>query len=182
MEKTTAHREHDLAEVESDGEEQEKEDFDFDADIEINPQFLDAEWMDQARRYMKYSRAAAKANKRARQSEERVKTIRSELVNKPKQTDAGKNAATLEAYYRTNESYKKAKTTWIDSQFEADLLNGAVFAFQNRKSALENLVKLHGQEYFSTPSEPRDLPESAARFNELKQQSARSKIKERLRR
>ena len=68
MEKTTAHREHDLAEVESDGEEQEKEDFDFDADIEINPQFLDAEWMDQARRYMKYSRAAAKANKRARQS------------------------------------------------------------------------------------------------------------------
>lgn len=156
-----------------------EDEFDFEADLDIDKFRLDLECILHPTKYMKYAKAAAKANKRARIAEERVKTIRSELVNKAKQTDAGKNATTLEAYYRTNPAYKKAKEAWVEAQFEADLLTGAVFAMQAKKGMIESMVKLHGQEYYSTPTIDN---ESAEKFNELKQRSARSKIRDRLKR
>jgi len=160
----------------------EDEEFDYEADLEINPHFLDAEWLDQSRRYMKYAKALAHANKAKAQAEERVKTLRSELVNEAKGTEAGKNAATLEAFYRTDEDYKEAKRAFIDASLNADLINGAVFAFQMRKVALENMVRMALSEYYSEPNAPRDIADSVERFNELKKKSAQEKIKKRMRR
>ena len=57
-----------------------------------------------------------------------------------------------------------------------------MFAFNHRKSTLENLVRLHGQEYFSTPNEPRDLPAAAERLGDLKKTSTQSRIREALNR
>ena len=37
------------------------------------------------------------------------------------------------------------------------MAQGAVYAFEQRKTSLENLVRLHGQQYFAGPKMPRDL-------------------------
>ena len=43
-------------------------------------------------------------------------------------------------------------------------------AFEQRKDALENLVRLHGQQYFAGPKIPRDLPsEMEKRTNKNKE-------------
>jgi hypothetical protein len=162
--------------------EMEKEGFDYDADMEIDPRFLDAEWLDQGRRYMKYVKASSMANRRKALAEERVKTLRSELVNEAKGTEAGKNASTLEAYYRTNDDYIAAKKAFIDASLVSDLLSGAVFGFQMRKAQLENLLRMTLSEYYSAPNVPNDLPDAAEKFKELRQKSARSDIKDRMNR
>lgn len=165
----------DSLEVYKEPERDEETEFDFDADLEIDKNALDKEWLDHPRRHMKYSKAFAVANRRRALAEERMKTIRSEVVNKAEGTPAAKNAATLEAFFRTNPAYKRAKRELIDAQFEADLLNGAVFAMQSRSKSLENLVKLYGSDYFSSPKEPDQG--SAERISSVKQDSARNRIR-----
>lgn len=46
---------------------------------------------------------------------------------------------------------------YINAKYDVDMCQAACWAFQERKAALENLVKLHGQNYFAGPSIPRDL-------------------------
>lgn len=163
------------------------EEFNYEEDLAIDPDYLDAEFMNHPTVFMKYAAASARASKKAKMAEERLKTLRSQLIKDANENPDGTlgkgikaNAQIVEAFYRCDEDYKKAKKAMIEAQFEADLLNNAVFAFQARKSALENLVRLHGQEYFSTPQEPRDLPEAAERLAEIKKKSARSKVRERM--
>lgn len=158
------------------------DEFDYDKDLHIDPNYLDAEFLNHAQIFMKYCRESARANKAAKIAEEKVKTTRSELIKQAKESGEKYTETTLEAYYRLDPKYVAAKTEWINATFYADLLVNAVFAFQARKSALENLVRLHGQEYFSTPQEPRDLPEAAARLEELKNTSAVNSIKRRMQR
>lgn len=158
--------------------ETEEMEFDIENDLKIDPDFLDAEFLNHPVLFMKYAKASAKANKAAKQAEEKVKTVRSMLVKEATGTDAAKNATTLEAYYRLDPSYIAAKKAWVEATYEADCLVNAVFAMQARKSTLENLVRLHGQEYFSTPQEPRDLPEAAKRLTELKTNSVEKIVRE----
>jgi hypothetical protein len=56
-----------------------------------------------------------------------------------------------------NEEYQEAYAEYLTAKYESDMASGAVQAFEQRKSALENLVKLHGQQYFAGPKIPRDL-------------------------
>lgn len=156
------------------------EEFDYESDLAIDPNFLDAEFLNHSQTFMKYAKESAKANKAAKLAEQNVKVIRSELIEEAKRKGQDKNAATLEAYYRNDDRHKKAKADWIEATFYADLIQNAVFAFQARKLALENLVRLHGQEYFSRPQEPRDLPESVKALAEIKKSSSQNKIKDRM--
>lgn len=151
------------------------EEFDYEKDLEIDPDFLDAEWLNHPKLFMKYAKESARANAAAKLAEEKVKIIRSELSRDA--TDdpdrcLGKGVkptvTAIESYYRGQGEHKKAKKEWVDACYYADLLAGAVSAFQARKLALENLVKLHGQNYFASPQEPHNLPEASKRLNEQK--------------
>lgn len=162
------------------------ESFDYEKDLEINPNFLDAEFLNHSQVFMKYAKESARANKTAKLAHEKVKTLRSQLIkvaNEDPDNCLGKGikpiAVNVEAYFRDHATYKRLKQEWIEATYDADLLTNAVFAFQARKVALENLVRLHGQQYFSTPNEPRDLPEAAERLKELKDSSTEKRIRER---
>lgn len=157
-----------------------EEEFDYENDLHIDPDFLDAEFLNHPLVFMKYAKASARANKEAREAEERVKTLRSELIRDAKESGEKYTETTLEAYYRNDEDYQAAKQDWIDKTYHADILNNAVFAFQARKTALENLVRLHGQEYFSSPQEPHDLSEAAENLERIKKKSVQNKIKSRM--
>lgn len=141
-----------------------REELNYEADLEIDPDNLDLEWLRQPDLFRRYSEESEFATTKVRRTHENLKTIRSELVlevtNDPDLAGVSKaTAPVIEAYYRTHKKYVKAKQNWMDAEEEAGLLRVAVFAFNQRKSALENLVKLNGQNYFASPSIPQELGE-----------------------
>ncbi len=136
---------------------------DYEADLQIDPDQLDVEWLEQANRFMKYAEASADADAEVKRINEKIKNLQSELTLDAHQdpTIMGKDikptVANVEAYYREHDNYKKLKDQVIDAEHDADVLRNAVFAFHQRKAALEQLVTLHGQQYFAGPTEPRNL-------------------------
>jgi len=127
-------------------------------EITIDPFNLDVELVEQPARFLKYSRLLAKAERRVRQAEEEIKVIRSELVfraHSQGERVLGKNVKvqgqTVEAYYRLDKQHKRVKDELDKAMYKRDILYAAVQAFRQRKDALQELVRLHGQDYFSKP-------------------------------
>ncbi len=67
----------------------------------------------------------------------------------------------------------------IDAQYEYQMAQGAVQAVEQRKSALENLVKLYGQGYFAGPKTPRDISSEVLKDQKNKRVNSNVKIKRR---
>ena len=137
----------------------------YEKDITIDESALDVEWLNQPTLAIKWGRHWSQCKKELAQAEEEIKVIRSELVkeaNEDPDKYLGKGVKptnpNVEAYYRTHKNHRECKQKIIDLQFELDNADVAKWEFStSRKSALENLVKLHGQQYFAGPSVPRDL-------------------------
>lgn len=160
-------------------------DLEYEKDLRIDPDNLDLEWLDQPTRFRKYSEMLADADMEVKRAHEKLKTVRSELVlevnNSPELAGVKKaTAPVVEAYYRTHEDYVGAKEAWMGAEHEADLLRVAVFAFNQRKAALENLVRLNGQDYFAAPSAPKELGDKMRELSEASgKKSARDKVRKR---
>ena len=59
------------------------------------------------------------------------------------------------------DEYQTALTTVHDAKYVYDVSMASVQALDHKKKGLEDLVKLHGQNYFSTPqAEPEELEEA----------------------
>ena len=132
---------------------------DYMKDIRIDPDALDVEWLRQPELYMAYCEEAASAKSAVNAVQEKLKVLRSKLILEAREEAGAKNSAEAEAYYRTHPDHIALKKEWVQKDHIASLMNSAVFAFNQRKDALENLVRLAGQGYFATPSTPRDLGE-----------------------
>jgi len=132
-------------------------DKDYKQDIVINASALETEWLRQPGLYLKYAELLADARRQAKKAAERVKVCRSELVERAQGNPQGclnsekATSQLIEAYYRTHKDHKEAKTKLVDAEYEADIYDAAVFAFHQRKAALENLVRLHLAGYYSEP-------------------------------
>lgn len=131
-------------------------------DLAIDKHGLDKEWLKQPLVFAKWAEKSADANRDAKQADEKLKTIRSEIVLSAKEQGA-KTQQQIEALYRTNPAYKEAKNNMLQKQHEAEIHQNAVMAFHQKKAALDHLSKLHGMNYFSTPEKPADLDEDALR-------------------
>jgi hypothetical protein len=136
----------------------------YEEDVKIDQDALDVEWLGQASLGLKYGRNVAHWHHVVARLEEEKKTMRSELImeaNKHPEKCCGKekpNAADIEAYYRSSENYQGVVSKLLDAQYEAEYAEVAKNEIcYSRKSALENLVKLHGQMYFAGPKVPRNL-------------------------
>jgi len=155
---------------------------DYDKDVEIDETALDVECLEQPILAMKYIRNAVWMRKQERRASEIVKTTRSDLINEVNEDPQGTvekakpNAADIEAYYRRSKKYKQAKEDWIEAVYEADYAELAQKEISyGRKQSLENLITLHGQQYFAGPKIPRDL--SQAKEDRQKQSNQKVKIK-----
>ena len=158
---------------------------DYENDMKIDPSALDVEWLGQAALATKYNSYFAECKTAVMRADEKVKYVRSVLIDKvvnhPNLAGVEKaTAPTIEAYYRTHKKYLKAKEKWMDATEE---LSNAEFVKNEisftRKAALENLVQLHGQNYFAGPSVPRNLREEmeakSKRSNKLVSKKLKSK-------
>jgi len=134
----------------------------YETDIVIDEQSLDIEWLEQPRLMLKYARHASEAKKKLDQAKEKLDLVKSELDREirmnPDEFDLAKvTDSAVSATIPTCAKYKDASEAFIQAKFEADIAMNAVYAFNARKDALENLVKLYGQQYFAGPKMPRDI-------------------------
>ena len=138
---------------------------DFQADLAINPDELDIAALEQSNLAMKYSREAAHYDRLAKKANEKVKTLRSQLVKEANADPDGclgkgnkATAGNVEAYYRDHPDYIKAKNAMIDAEYQRDLVKAAAdhVAFQ-RSKMIQVLSSLLNAEYFAAPGFARDL-------------------------
>lgn len=134
----------------------------YEDDIIIDESGLDTEWLAQPALMLKYGRAAAQAGRAFDLAKEKLEIVIAELDK-----DIRKNSddfeiskiteSVVEHTIRIQPSYLSANGECVEAKYEFELSKYAVRAFDQRKLALENLVRLHGQQYFAGPQVPRDL-------------------------
>ena len=135
---------------------------DYEKEIRIDETALDVEWLEQPRLFMKYAQHLAEMRKRLDAAKEQLDLVRAELdkdirMNPDKYEISKITETVVSNTIITQPEYREANKEMIDAKFEVDIAMAAVRAFDQRKDALENLVKLHGQQYFAGPKVPRDI-------------------------
>ena len=157
----------------------------YEKDIKIEETALDIEWLDQAALSLRYGKYFAECKRNLSNAQEKIKVIRSELVKEVNEDPEGccnkskPNAGDIEAYYRNHKDHRAIKEKIIELQYELDIAEVAKNEVSfTRKAALENLVRLHGQQYFAGPSVPRNLEEEV----EKRQDRSNSKVGSRMKR
>ena len=160
----------------------------YDQDINIDPSALDVEWLEQASLMLKYVKNSSRMRANMDNAKEAVGIVKARLDkdirNNPGRYDieCDKNGV-----YKVTENlvantillqpeYQESTSAFIEAQYEFDMSSGAVRAFEMRKNALENLVRLHGSSYFAGPQIPRDLTYEWTEREKAKKANAKIKI------
>lgn len=153
----------------------------YEEDVRIDETALDVEWLEQAQLMRKYTEIAADAKKEMNNAKEYVDyvkaTIDRDIRVKPEAFGVEKITETVVSNtIILQDKYQKAVTDYNDARYEYDIASGVVQAFEQRKTALENLVKLMGQSYFAGPQTPRDLSREYIERAERKHHNAKVTI------
>lgn len=126
-------------------------------DIYIDKFALDEEWLRHPGKYHRYAKKLAKAKQEKDQSKKDVLVVRAKaaLSIRKNPTAHGFDKLTdkvVEALVTTDKTVIKAEQLSVDKAYKAEILQVAVTAFDHRKKALEDLVRLHLSGYFAQPS------------------------------
>ncbi len=174
----------------------ENDELDILTDQQVDPDALDVAWLEQTNLFYKYSNALNQAidernDKKlaVEQEKDRLEKVKSELDGEiredpdawglQKTTDATVNAAILasDRYQSALEDYHETKRELNEAQSWVNKYYTDVQTMEQRKTALEQLVRLLNQEYFSSPSEPRNLKQEYSKKAEKTKEKAREKVK-----
>jgi len=159
-----------------------RKELDYESAVHIDPTALDVEWLRQADLMMQYSDHAAQMRKAmdlAKESFDLAQAqIDTEIRGDPdkylhgvKLTEgAVKSIVTLQP------RYKEASAAFLEARYEYDVALGAVRAIDQKKSALENLVRLLGVSYFAAPKAPHDLAAVAIERPKMRRANAKIRI------
>jgi len=156
----------------------------YEQDIRININALDDEWLNQPALYMKYSEFASKAKHEMDQAKEELDVTKAETdlairENSKKYTELEKiTESVISSLITLDQDVRNAVQKFNQAKHDYDILNSAVWAFEQRKTALENLVKLLGQEYFSAPKEPRN---HSTNFDSKAKETRSKKVRDKVR-
>ena len=147
---------------------------DYEKDIRIDPNALDVEWLEQPELMRKYVKHTADMEKEKDDAKEKLDItkarIEMEIRNNPenfglaKVTEGGILSTIL-----LQEEYQEVSREYNNAKYEYNIAVAAVKAIDQRKTALENLVRLLSASYFAGPQVPRDL------YSEQSQKEAQRK-------
>ncbi len=134
----------------------------YEQDIKIDESSLDIELLEQASLFMKYSKnlAGEQLTRDKLSVELDLKKAELDKAIRTNPEKYGIEKITENAVSNTiitQKDYQDVQSRFMQAKYEADIALSAVRAFDMRKSMLENLVKLNGQQYFAGPKVPRDL-------------------------
>lgn len=128
--------------------------------FDIDKDSLDREWVRQPKLYFRYAEKLADANAEVAREKTQLDLARamaSKLVRLNPQkfglerVSEGAIANALTSIKMVRVALKRFNR----AQHEADVIQAAVRALDHKKKALESLVFLHGQNYFSSPKTPK---------------------------
>jgi len=163
---------------------------DYEKDLKIDDSMLEVEWLGQAELFMRWAEYKADCDATVRKLKEGLETLRAEIASHIRQnpTELPGGKVTVDAvkeHIQMDEQYIDALTELEEATHDADIAKSAVMAFQMRKDALENLVKLIGQQYFAGPTAPHDakfIKEAREKKDEQTKTAAREKARGRMKR
>ena len=143
----------------------------YENDIFIDDSSLDVEWLEQPSLMMKYGRHEAEMERQKDIAKERLDLVKADLDRAiredPEKFGIGKPTETaISNTIISQDGYKETYHEFLDALHEHNISKAAVRAFAQRKDALENLVRLNGQQYFAGPKVPRDLTEQRNIYRE----------------
>lgn len=137
----------------------------YEKDLRIDENALDLEFLDQASLAMRYGENLADAEKELFYAKERLAVKEADLTkraNSKPDTLLGAGVKptgdNVKSFVKMHKEYRELQEELIEAQYEYNMAKIAYDEIsRTRKTALENLVKLHGQNYFAGPKVPRDL-------------------------
>jgi len=164
-----------MAKSRADRTTEKQDDFSF---FDIDEHNLDREWVEQPSLYFKWARKVADARMVLDEAKAEVDVTKAEVsrlirddpedFGLEKVTEAAVTAAIPE-----HPDMMRAVKALSKAKHDVDIYQAAVNALDHRKRALEKLVDLHGQNYFSSPKAPDQ--DSAASLEESGKQQTRRK-------
>lgn len=154
---------------------------DFENDIIIDESSLDLEWLEQPSLMLKYSKIAAKSRMTMDLAKEQLEIVKAELDKEIRKDPENFEISKITENVITNtitlqDEYQEAYQNYLNSKYEYDMALNATRAIEQRKDALENLVKLYGQKYFAGPKVPQNITEKRNKTKETNEKVS-SKMK-----
>lgn len=124
--------------------------------FEVNQEELDKEWVQQPHNYYDYAVQLADAKLALEEHKSSLDVVRADcdlhIRANPEEYNLEKvTEKVVESTILQQEDYSKALKRVQKAKYEVDLLAAAVQALDQKKHALQNLVSLHGQNYFASP-------------------------------
>lgn len=142
--------------------------------VDVDENDLEREWVQQARLCESHVHLLASVKKELAEAEAEMEVIDAEIKDHVRKhpdeynLDKVTENSIRETLVR-QKKHREANQKVIDVQHKADLLTGTVRAIDHKKTALENLVNMRGQSWYSSPKAPPDVQErmeSASRKSE----------------
>ncbi len=160
------------------------ENLNYEQDVQIDPKALDVEWLGQAELMKKYTQHSADMKKAVDEAKERMEIgkarLEMDIRSNPEKYDLGKiTESAIQSTITLQSEHQELVQEYIDAKYESDVATGAVRAIDQRKTALEELVRLLGQSYFAGPQAPRDLSQEWIKERERKEKNTKVKIQRR---
>ena len=122
----------------------------------VDHRALDEQWEEQPAFFLEYAVKLADANAKVDEAKDELEHLRARLDAEIRAAAVLRGSKTTEAAIVSSivldSDYARAQTILREAQAEAAFLKAEVAALDQRKAALENLVRLHGQEYFALPA------------------------------
>lgn len=143
--------------------------------FEIDLNELETHWQDHPRLVMQYSTELADARLDLEEDEAELEAVRARAdftVRKDPQK-FGQEKLTepaIKGIVSKNKAVRDCEARCRKARHKVNMLSGILRTLDHRKRALENLVKLHGQNYFSVP-----YTDSKSKAEYLKKRSRRRK-------
>lgn len=131
-------------------------------DIEIDPDQLDVEWLRQPTLMLKYTQHESECRKKLDSARRDLDVIKAQLDhdirNDPSAFDLEKATETaISNAILMEEEFINQQKIVQKEEYELNMAVAAVRSMYVKKDALENLVRLFGQQYFAGPKSPRNL-------------------------
>ena len=158
--------------------------------LHIDKHLLDEEWVNQPKLYFEYASELAGARIDLEEAKAEFDVVKAET-----DFDIRSNPTNYELPEKTTEvmigkavilteEYQDAQKIVFIAKHRVDILSGAQTALDHRKKALENLVELHGRNYFSKPVDKRHMgnEEFKLKVEDVENEKAKARNKKRKRR
>ncbi len=127
--------------------------------LKIDADRLDLEWMEQPLLLYRYSAQLADARLELDNAKAALDVMEAELENEIRKAPGEyglvkETEKEIKSVVMRMQPYQNAVRALNKKKHAVDILWAAVNALEHRKKALENMVSLHGQQYYASPRAP----------------------------